>query len=617
MEWLRLLLLLSAIANHSWGSEAAGSWWEVSQLTRKRVDSALVPEFFGWLRGVRRRKIHENLELAFEEDETSRLARDRVHMAGGQDPGFLLIKNSDFVIASNRSGSQPCLQKKGVEGAYHMIKEGTLDNVQGFWVIIHGKGGNASYFSTFDSNRLYLEKQTPRVQGLDASFGASVHSNGRLHAGKMRPYPATVNAEAMYKHAKSVGETLLGQPNVKVLPMAMGAENFSFYAEKMAAAFFMIGTKNETFESKTDLNSPFLVIDEETSQLIRTELDTLGIEYTWPVAKTGVCLLSGLTWTPSLFRSSLSFSFEQVGWEFKSKIDGKMHACGHDSHVAMLLGAAKLLQSKRDILKGTVKLVFQPGEEVYAGAYHMLQHGILNDIDAIFFIHVMPSLPTGVIASRPGPLLAGQGGHAAAPHKNKDSILAAASAVVALQQIVSRETNPLEAGVVTVGYLKGGEAGNVIPESVNFGGTFRSSTMEGLSHIQERIKEVIELQAAVHRCEGTVDFMEETPLPYPVMINNEALYEHAKKVGEVLLGESNVELQPLIMGAEDFSFYSHKFAAAIFVLGIKNESLKSDQPLHSSLFVIDEQAFSVGAALNAAVAISYLDTHDVGNSLKI
>ncbi|XP_070668524.1 IAA-amino acid hydrolase ILR1-like 4 [Malus domestica] len=260
MEWLRLLLLLSAIANHSWGSEAAGSWWEVSQLTRKRVDSALVPEFFGWLRGVRRRRIHENLELAFEEDETSRLARDR-----GTIKLFL------------------SLQKKGVEGAYHMIKEGTLDNVQGI-LVIHispemtvGTIGSRPGPMLAGAVNVIPEMVTLRgtfrsmtseglIRWQVIEMQASVHrckATVDFMLEKMRPYPATVNDEAMYKHAKSVGETLLGQPNVKVLPMAMGAENFSFYAEKMAAAFFMIGTKNETFESKTDLNSPFLVIDEE------------------------------------------------------------------------------------------------------------------------------------------------------------------------------------------------------------------------------------------------------------------------------------------------------------------------------------------------------------------
>jgi IAA-amino acid hydrolase len=124
--------------------------------------------------------------------------------------------------------------------------------------------------------------------------------------------------------------------------------------------------------------------------------------------------------------------------------------------------------------------------------------------------------------------------------------------------------------------------------------------------------QVIEAQAAVHRCSAVLDFKEETPLPYPVMVNDEALYEHAKKVGESLLGESNVQLLPLSTGAEDFSFFSQKVAAAIFGLGIKNVTVKSDQPLHSPYFVIDEEAFPIGAALHAAIAITFFDSHVVG-----
>ncbi|KAI3457921.1 hypothetical protein Pfo_014584 [Paulownia fortunei] len=266
--------------------------------------------------------------------------------------------------------------------------------------------------------------------------------------------------------------------------------------------------------------------------------------------------------------------------------------------------------------KGTVRLLFQPAEEGGAGASYMIKEGALGDAEAIFGMHVDYEEPTGSIASIPGPVLAavcffeakivGKGAHAAEPHNSIDPILAASFAILALQQLISREADPLNSQVLSVTYVRGGTASNVIPHYVELGGTLRSLTTEGLLQLQQRVKEVIEGQATVHRCKAYVNMKEEEFPPYPACVNDERLHRHVKRVGGLLLGPENVKEARKVMAGEDFAFYQQMIPGVMFSIGIRNEKIGSVHPPHSPHFFLDEDVLPIGAAVHTAVAEFYL-----------
>jgi hippurate hydrolase len=308
---------------------------------------------------------------------------------------------------------------------------------------------------------------------------------------------------------------------------------------------------------------------------------------------------------------------EETGLPFASEEPGRMHACGHDAHVAMLVGALRLLAPLRSELRGTVKAVFQPGEEGHGGARILVEEGLLDGsprVDAAFAIHVDPRLPVGSVATRPGPLLAsadvfsidltGRGGHASMPHDAIDPIPAACEIVQAIQSLVTRRVDAFDPVVVTVTRLQAGTTTNVIPETANLLGTIRAVSEKarrrvhaGLRRVAERVAAAHELSAAVHLLEG-----------YPVTRNEPRFTAFVEEVSAELLGEERVvRMQSPIMGAEDFSYVLEKRPGAMVFLGMRPPGAESPAPIHSNRMLIAEEGMAAGVALHAAVALRFLD----------
>jgi hippurate hydrolase len=307
---------------------------------------------------------------------------------------------------------------------------------------------------------------------------------------------------------------------------------------------------------------------------------------------------------------------EDTGLDFASTQPGRMHACGHDAHTAMLVGAAKLLAARRDTIEGEVKLFFQPGEEGHFGAREMLAEGLLEgdaQPDAVFAIHIDPRVPTGRTASRGGAILAstsdfeitltGKGGHASMPHDTLDPIPVACEIVTALQSMVTRRINAFDPAVLTIAKIESGSTYNVIPETAKLIGTLRATSEHAQGVAEEGVHRVVQGIAAAHGLEARVDMH----AGYPVTVNDVDFERFVRDVAEDLMGpSSHIQMPSPAMGAEDFSYLLQRWPGAMVFLGLRDPAVEKPAPCHSNRMMINEEGMVAGMALHAAVALRFL-----------
>lgn len=357
-----------------------------------------------------------------------------------------------------------------------------------------------------------------------------------------------------------------------------------------------------------------------TQQFIEKKLNEFGISNYKRMANTGVvATIEGKN--PKQATVALRADLDALpiqetnNVDYKSTVDGVMHACGHDVHASSLLGAARILNELKNDFNGTVKLIFQPGEEkLPGGASLMIKEGVLENPapQTVIGQHVMPHIQTGKVGFRKGLYMAstdeiyvtitGKGGHGAMPHLVIDPVLIASHMVVALQQIVSRNAKPSLPSVLSFGKFIANGATNVIPDKVYLEGTFRTLNEEWREDAHRKMKFMAE--SIADGMGGKCNF--EIRRGYPFLINDETVTENARKAAEEYLGKENVEDLEIWMAAEDFAFYSQKVPSCFYRLGVRNEKLGITSSVHTSTFNIDESALETGMGLMAWIALCEL-----------
>ncbi len=360
--------------------------------------------------------------------------------------------------------------------------------------------------------------------------------------------------------------------------------------------------------------------EEKTSGRIKEELDKMGIPYI-PIAETGViATIEGKKdgKTVALRADMDALEVEELNdVDYKSRNKGISHACGHDGHMAMLLGAGKVLSEIKSNLNGTVKLIFQPAEEALNGAAKIIKDGGLDGVDNIFGIHLLGLLPIGSVSVGTGPRLSsadhfrvnvtGKGGHGGMPDQGVDTIVAASAIVMNLQSIASREISPIEPIVISVGKFNAGTRFNVIAGSARLEGTTRCFNDELGKRLPDIMERIITNTAKTFRAEAKLEYIKGVP----PTVNEAASAGRAEKMITNIYGKDALHELPPVTGAEDFSYYLAKVPGVFIMLGAMNEEKGSCQGQHHERFNIDEDALEIGTVLHVQYALDFLNEFEI------